>query len=138
MSIFPVNARNRLVSRYFIRDLEVPIFSAKIIRDLAFGKTRAIVADEIKDLTHDVCDTFAVPVLHTFFRYNKNASPRNAPPRRLVCLKRNTARGRKSVRPLMVALSLLMMPSPRSITSLPADRHLAGAPFRALAKLLEV
>ena len=27
-------------------------------------------------------------------------------------------------------------PSPRSITSLPADRHLAGAPFRALAKLL--
>ena len=36
----------------------------------------------------------------------------------------------------MVALSLLMMPSPRSITSLPADRHLAGAPFRALAKLL--
>ena len=39
---------------------------------------------------------------------------------------------------LTVALSLLMMPSPRSITSLPADRHLAGAPFRALAKLLEV
>ena len=39
---------------------------------------------------------------------------------------------------MMVALSLLMMPSPRSITSLPADRHLAGAPFRALAKLLEV
>ena len=29
-------------------------------------------------------------------------------------------------------------PSPRSITSLPADWHLAGAPFRALAKLLEV
>ena len=39
---------------------------------------------------------------------------------------------------MTVALSLLMMPSPRSITSLPADRHLAGAPFRALAKLLEV
>ena len=38
---------------------------------------------------------------------------------------------------MTVALSLLMMPSPRSITSLPADRHLAGAPFRALAKLLE-
>ena len=71
MSIFPVNARNRLVSRYFIRDLEVPIFTAKIIQDLAFGKTRAIVADEIKDLTHDVCDAITVRVLHTFFRYNK-------------------------------------------------------------------
>ena len=39
---------------------------------------------------------------------------------------------------MTVALSLLMMPSPRSITSLPADRHLAGAAVQALAKLLEL
>ena len=38
---------------------------------------------------------------------------------------------------VMVALLLLMMPSPRSITSLPADRHLAGAPFRVLQNCLD-
>ena len=38
---------------------------------------------------------------------------------------------------ITVALSLLMMPSPRSITSLPADRHLAGDPFGRLQNCLD-
>ena len=38
---------------------------------------------------------------------------------------------------MTVVLSLLMMPSPRSITSLPADRHLAEHPFGYLQNCLK-